>query len=304
MSRRSAAPLVILSVAALAAGSTGCAWVRDDPSLVDDEAPTLRLLETFPVDDGEVSDPLAPVDFCFSRMIDPRSLGAFDAYLNSGTTVFDSAFELQLFAWRAPGGAVGEAAADRWCPGSVLSVRPRAPLKDGIRYRVRLRPSPIGWAGEPLDLGDEAWLQLEDGSWATQVEFTVRLPAPPVPEPEPPPPAITLTDLFAAGGPFDRQRDLCSCHGEGDGLARQRLDLGDPTVAFAGLVLDTTPRSTGYPQVTPGRPSESFLIHKLLRAPDGGPLHAVRGAAMPMDGPLAEDDLVAIARWIEGGARP
>lgn len=301
MSRRATAPLVILSVAALV--GPGCAWERQDLTDDGDDAAWLRLVDTVPVDGGEVSDPLAPVDFCFSRRIDPRSLGAFDGTLGSGETIFDSAFDLQLFAWRAPGSA-SEAADGRWCPGSVLSVRPRSPLKDGVRYRVRLRPSAIGWAGEPLDLDDPRWLQLDDGSWATQVEFTVRLPPAPTPMPAPDDPPITLGDLFTAGGPFDRQRDLCSCHAEGEGLARQRLDLGDPAVAFASLVLDTAPRSTGFPLVTAGDPSESFLIHKLLRADDGGPLHAVRGAAMPMDGPLDDADMVAIARWIDDGAEP
>ncbi|MEZ4448882.1 MAG: hypothetical protein R3B09_05315 [Nannocystaceae bacterium] len=300
MPRRSTAPLVILSVAALGAalGVPGCAWLRDEAPLGDDEV--LRLIATYPAD-GEVTDPLAGVDFCFSRLIDPRSLGAFDGILSSGGPVFDSTFELQLVPWRPPSGAPEGASPTGWCPGSVLSVRPRSPLRDDARYRVQLVPTAIGWEGEPIDLNDDAWQQNDDGVWVTWVEFTARLPDDPPDEGAPPEP-ITLGDLFALGGPFDRQRDLCSCHAEDDALARQRLDLSSADAAFADLVLDTTAGSTGYPTVTPGRPSESFLIHKLLRSPEGGPLHAVRGAAMPMDGPLDDADLVAIARWIDDGA--
>ncbi|HRI10608.1 MAG TPA: hypothetical protein PKW35_22460, partial [Nannocystaceae bacterium] len=60
--------------------------------------------------------------------------------------------------------------------------------------------------------------------------------------------------------------------------------------------------STGYRRVAPSRPSESFLIQKLLRDDAGEAIHGVRGSAMPLPGAIPYADLVAIARWIEGGA--
>jgi hypothetical protein len=50
------------------------------------------------------------------------------------------------------------------------------------------------------------------------------------------------------------------------------------------------------------RPSESFLVHKLLHEPDGDPLRGVLGDVMPKDGELPYADYVAIAQWIEAGA--
>ncbi len=67
-------------------------------------------------------------------------------------------------------------------------------------------------------------------------------------------------------------------------------------------MLDPRPRDTGFPMVSLRRPSESFLVHKLLREKDGDPLRGVLGDAMPKDGELPYADYVAIARWIEAGA--
>jgi hypothetical protein len=84
---------------------------------------------------------------------------------------FDTRLELQLFAWRPPGAATGDADS-AWCPGSVLSVRPRVPLRPGLPHRVRMQPSAVGWAGEQLDVTTPGWVQDEAGP-AFLVEFTV-----------------------------------------------------------------------------------------------------------------------------------
>jgi hypothetical protein len=54
--------------------------------------------------------------------------------------------------------------------------------------------------------------------------------------------------------------------------------------------------------VSPRRPSESFLIHKLLRDEDGHAIYRVSGDPMPPDEGLPHADLSAIAIWIETGA--
>ena len=283
---------------------SACAWI-DDESLYGDEEPTLSLLESFPANGAVGVEAKSQIDFCFSRTIDPKSVGTFDVILVSGVNIFDVEVSLQLFAWRPPAGQ-GALPEEPWCPGSVLTLRPRSEMRGDADYRVRLRPFVVGWGGESLDLLREPWEQLDDGRWATYVEFRV---APEVSDEDPgegaPEPApITLSDLYDAGGPFDPARALCSCHGVDGDLAHERLDLSTPELAFEGLVLDQELASTGYPRVTPAQPSESFLIHKLVRDPDGAPLHAVRGAVMPPNEPLEYPDMVMIARWIEDGALP
>jgi len=297
--------LVALFASLLASQISACAWIDEDRRF-SDEDPTLRLLESYPANGAAGVEQGSQIDFCFSQTIDPKSVGTFDVILVSGVNIFDVEVSLQLFAWRPPAG-LGALPEEPWCPGSVLTLRPRSEMRGDADYRVRLRPFVVGWGGESLDLLSEPWKQLEDGRWATYVEFRVAAdeePDAPPGEGPPKPPPITLSDLYGAGGPFEPARALCSCHGEDGALAQQRLDLSTPELAFEGLVLDQTLASTGYPRVTPAQPSESFLIQKLLRDPDGAPLHAVRGAVMPPDEPLEYPDMVMIARWIEDGALP
>ena len=89
-----------------------------------------------------------------------------------------------------------------------------------------------------------------------------------------------------------------------DTVAIDLLDLRSPGRAFSDLVNDTSLQSTGFPMVSPRSPAESYLLHVLLRNPDGSGLAGIRGESMPPDGELAYTDLVAVARWIEGGALP
>lgn len=260
----------------------------------------LEIVETIPAPGAEAVAPDAQIDFCFSGYLDPGALDDFEATLSSGTVAVDAELDLQLFAWRPPGAAVG-ASEDAWCPGSVLSLRPEEPLFAGVLYRVILSPSAVGWAGEQLDITTPGWVAGE-GDPAFILEFEVGEgggegggePAP----------APTLTDLFAPGQVFSVDNPICGCHREPGDLARARLDLSSPQAAFAGLVLPAAPRSTGYPMVVPRRPSESYLVQTLLRDDEGAALHGVLGAPMPPEAPLDHADMVAIVRWIETGALP
>lgn len=318
--------------AALLAGIAlaACTRVSDDqpfPPVQD----RLTIARTIPEQDGTI--PLGgQIDFCFDGFVDPRALDDFAAVVSSSCVTFDSQVDLQLFAWRPPGASTG-AANTAWCDGSVLSISPRVPLKPGTLHRVSLKPEAVGWAGERLDVTTPGWAISDGLSCGNQgtpgpvflLEFTVE----PADEEEggtdttagatggtsggtsdggedtgePDVPAPTLSELFAPGQVFDVANPACGCHREA-GLARERLDLRSPEAAFADLVLPVGARSTGYPMISPGRPSESYLIQTLLRDPDGTALYGVLGDPMPPDEPLPHADMTALALWIEGGALP
>ncbi len=291
---------------------TGCTRVSDTQRfpLVSER---LTIARTIP-EPGAVIALDAQIDFCFSGYVDPRALDDFDASLTSGLVGFDTQLELQLFAWRPPGAPTGSSA-KAWCSGSVLSIRPQVPLRPGALHRLRLAPSAVGWAGEGLDITTPGWVEDKDGP-AYLLEFTVDPAA--VPEDsdtdgdmdtdgdtdtDGEPPAPTLRDLFEPGEVFALDHPACGCHREA-GLAQERLDLADPATAFADLVLPTGLMATGFPMVSPRRPSESYLVQTLLRNPDGSALYGVLGEPMPPDEPLPHPDMVMIVRWIEGGALP
>lgn len=264
---------------------------------------SLEIVETIPAGGATDVDPLARIDVCLSAAADPRVFDDFSMTLHSSNLTFDSQIELQLFGWRAPGSRAG-LAEQPWCPGSVISLTPQSPLQPGLVYRVRLQPVARGWAGEVLDTTQEGWQLNAAGTLVWTIEFRVAgnpgdEPPAVIPASDPGP---TLVELFGANGPFDPQRNACSCHRTPGELAHERLDLSDPEVAWSQLVLETKKGSTGFQRVTLRDPSTSSLIHELLRDEDGEPLHGVQNA-MPPDHPLAFVDLVRIARWIDDGAR-
>lgn len=253
------------------------------------------------------------IDLCFSHSIDPRSIGPTDATVISGESPLDVESTIQILPWTAPGGVpLGDAAAtaEPWCSGSALSVRPKARLVAGLHYRLRFVPRVRGWNGEIIDTEAEGWAPEGDRR-RFFLEFTAEStaehdpgsdpgsdPGPDTTEPDAP----TLTDLFAPGSVFDPARNTCSCHRDPEDLAFERLDLRDVDPAYAALVLDTRVRETGFVMVSARRPSESFLVQKLLRDHDDAPLQGILGDAMPPDEPLAYADYVMIATWIAGGA--
>lgn len=292
----------------------GCTRVSDEQRFPPNPE-KLTILTTVPPQKATGVSPDVQVDLCLSSLVDPRTVADADATLSSGSQRFDSDLSVQLVPWRGPGGdPLPSDAESPWCSGSVLSVTPGASLQGGVFYRVGLLPSVGGWAGESLDTDAVGWTRTEDDEMRYILEFTVGTPegdtdgtttgtSPADPEPEPPP-VPSMSDLFAPGEPFDPKRRACSCHTGADALAHARLDLSTPEAAFDALVLPTELHDTGFPLVTPRRPSESFLLHKLLRDADGAAIHGVLGDPMPPDEPLPYPDIVRIARWIEGGAEP
>lgn len=265
----------------------------------------MAILETVPRRGTEGVDPAVTLDLCWSTYLDPRSLDVGAAAVSSGAARFDSALTLQLFAWRGPGG--GQASRDiPWCPGSVVSVTPKAPLIEGVHFRLTMAASARGWHGEEIDFETEGWYRTEAGDPFYTLEFTVaeRMSnaSPPAPGDLDPPSPLTLADLFSVGRVFDPARNLCSCHRDADHPAQALLNLSTPEMAAVDLLGSARLRDTGFPMVSPRNPSESFLIHKLLRDEDGSAIYGVLGEAMPPQAPLPYADAVDLARWIEAGA--
>jgi hypothetical protein len=280
----------------------GCGEL-DDHHRFEPVVGTLQITETIPVAGGSQVDPLARIDVCLSAEVDPRALETFDATLHSGNLTFDGEVEVQLFSWLAPGSRTA-LATERWCPGSVISLTPGGAMQPGLGYRVRLRPALLGWAGESLDTEQDGWLPDSAGDLRWFLEFRIAgSPSDTAPEEVPElEPGPSLTELFAPGEVLDPERGACSCHQGEDELASARLDLSDPQTAWTELVLRTGLENTDFPMVTARRPSESYLLHKLVRTSEGEPLHGLLGEAMPPDEPLPHADLVRIAHWIASGA--
>ena len=301
-----------------------CTRVSDTERFAPDDE-TLVIVRTVPEAGARDVAPDAAIDLGFSHTVDPRSIAPTDATMSSGETPIDSEASLQLLPWTAPSGVdVAADATAPWCSGSVLSVRPKAPLFAGLHYRLRLVPRASGWNGEILDTAQPGWTP-EGTRMRYYLEFTVD----PAPDPERPDDGTgdtgdtdtgdtdtddggddapqdgpRLADLFAPGQIFDPERPTCSCHRDPDDLALRRVDLRDASRAYAALVLDVRPRETGFALVAPRRPSESFLVQKLVRDHDGAPLEGILGDAMPPEGDLPYADYVMIARWIAAGALP
>jgi hypothetical protein len=339
----------IVAVGWFAAGSA-CTRLSDDARYEVQSEP-LEIVATAPVAGATDVATTAAIDLCFSHVVDPRSLAPTDATISSGETPLDGEASFQLVPWQGPQGARIDFDEDPpdgpWCSGSVLSVRPRAPLLAGLHYRLRLVPRARGWNGELLDTEAPGWVP-EGNRFRYYLEFTVDPTIPPGRDDEAsttgdattgdvttgdvttgdattgdvttgdvttgdattgdddddPFAAPTLTDLFAPGRVFSTDRDTCSCHRGSDELATGRLDLSDPARAFASLVNDPRERDNGFAMISPRRPSESFLIQKLVRDHDGQPLRGIIGDPMPPDEPIAYADYVDLALWIAGGANP
>lgn len=281
----------------------GCGELQGHPRFETELAP-VTIVETAPSPGSNDADPATRIDVCFSAEIDPRATDDLDATLHSADLVFDTQQEIQLFSWRGPASRT-ELASDRWCPGSVLSLTPVGALQPGLTYRIQLRPEVLGWAGESLDTSQDGWTITPEGDLRWFYEFTIAgSPADDSPEEVSElGPGPSLTALFEPGEIFDPERAACGCHQTAGELARDRLDLSDPETAWSELVLRTGLEPSGFPMITPRRPAESYLVHKLLRTRDGEALHGVHGEAMPPDDPLPHADLVRVAHWIFDGAQ-
>ena len=264
----------------------------------------LEILETFPPAGERDVDVETRVDLCFSGLVDPQSIDDLDLTLRTGRLVFDSQLTMQLVPWRDPGGHPARRDSP-WCPGSVISLAPKVALAPGVLYRVLFRPSPVGWTGESLQTSGEGWVTPEDDTPRFTLEFTTTSEPASHDQTDEDLGPVTLSRLFEPTGPLSNERPLCGCHrgsDNGDALARRRLDLSTPTTAHRDLVVPSRTFDTGFPMVSPRRPSHSFLLHKLVRDHDGSAIFPIRGEPMPPDAAIPYADFVAIARWIEDGA--
>ncbi|MBV1862776.1 MAG: hypothetical protein KUG77_30420 [Nannocystaceae bacterium] len=292
-----------ISVAVALLGVGGCTRVSDTARFKAN-AQTVEITATMPPAGGSVFPDMS-VRLCWSDLIDPQSLTDVDALVGSGDLLTDARLGFELRPWTSPEGEqLVDGTTRSWCEGSVVTVTPKEPLIAGVRYRMRLADAAVGWEGEQPNLQTPWWMSTEGGDNSNFfLEFDVVPSNKPPQLPEEPTPAVTLTSLFEAGAVFDPQRAMCSCHRDSEDDANLRLDLSSPEAAYEDLLFDSRLRDTGYPMITPRRPSESFLLHKVLRD-EGDALRGVFGTAMPPgDDALPYGDYVMLARWIEDGAQ-
>jgi len=280
----------------------GCASPTSRERFGLDEDP-LEIVDTVPTG-GTMDVALdAVLDLCWADRLDPRSVLGSSTTLSSGRARFDHHLEVQLFPWRSAGRAeLAQASEGPWCSGSVVSIRPDVSLRPSLQYRVQIDATANGWNGARIDPLPPEWQEDPSGTPRFALEFTTGANDPPEGGSNGPP-SLGLAELFADGRVFDPERALCSCHQDPANDAAILLDLGDPEVALASLVGSSRIRDTGFPMIDPRSPSESFLLHKVVRDANGDPLLGVLGDTMPPDGgtvPYA--DLIDLARWIETGA--
>ncbi len=234
------------------------------------------------------------LDVCLSNLVDPRSVPASGATFSSGERSVAADVTVQLVPYRpAPGETLGE---EPWCEGSVLSLLSTEALALGVNWRVQLTATIHGWRGETLALG-EPWRVAEDGN---VLEFR---PHDAAWAPSPSTSLPTLRSLFDAGNVLAPKTGACTCHQMPGEPAWTLLPMHAPLPMLDALLRSGRLRDTGFPMLTPGEPSESFFLQKVLRQ-DGNALPGILGDAMPPTHALPFADYVALARWIEAGALP
>jgi len=285
----------------------GCTRVSDTQRF-EPNPETVEITATVPEAGGEAF-PDVVVRLCWSDLLEPSSLTDVDAVVGSGPLLTDASLGFELRPWTsADGETLDESATQPWCEGSVVSITPKERLNEGVRYRARLADDAVGWEGERPDLESPGWVTTAGGNGAEFfLEFDVIPsttppvdPVDPPTEPEPPE-VVTLGSLFEAGQVFAPGRPTCSCHRDPQSDALVLLDLRSADAAYEDLLFESRLRDTGYPMVTPRRPSESFLLHKVLRD-EGMALPGVNGDPMPPGDEIPYGDYVMLARWIEDGA--
>ncbi len=124
----------------------------------------------------------------------------------------------------------------------------------------------------------------------------------PIGRSDPPPPTFAdIAPIFAA-------RCADNCHAGSDGGCLDApvagLSLCGPDARNALIDVPSRQVST-LALVTPLSSARSYLMRKLVPSgPAGAPIPGVLGQREPPDGPLAPEQLRAIADWIDGGALP
>lgn len=288
----------------VSASLLACAEARIEEASPTEVAQRPVLLFTFPPFRRALHDPRAPLEFCFSKLIDPQSIRPGLAHLSSGSVNLDSEIGLDLVDYQY---ALGLRPYRQPCPGSVLWVRSIGKIAAETSYRLRLFDEIRDLKGRKVnDRDDRRWLAGKDGKRRLYLEFKSAPPGEPRPtEPgpgkAPPQPPSTLRELFAPNEVFAAGNPSCSCHRTPQSLAFDRLNLSSPEVAHHALLNGKSGNEMAW--VAPGYPEHSYLIRKLLRDQEGHALPGVLGDPMPPAKPLMKRDLARIMAWIEKGAQ-
>lgn len=205
----------------------------------------------------------------------------FDDYPDPDTVRSDSILLTSGFFW-VPGSygvdLIGKAAV----------MRPIHALAAGLGYSLHLRPALSSLAGCP---GSSEEIEFITGDGPTGA---------------PPQPPATFDSVQRI---FTTRCAGAGCHLEGGdkgggclAAPAAGLSLCAPE-AWDELVAVPSRENSQLQRVESGNSARSYLLRKLLPAAgSGGPITGVYGQREPPGEPLPEDQLRAVARWIDGGA--
>jgi hypothetical protein len=185
-----------------------------------------------------------------------------------------------------------------WVPGTYgvelidkqVTLRPWRPLVGQLGYTVHLRPAIGSLAGCP---GTVAEREFRTGNGPVGV-----------PEPR----TATLAEVQVI---FERRCSGGGCHLDSSHGTAEASCLAAPAAGLSlcapqtwGALVQVPSRQTDdLPLVDAGDSARSYLLRKLLPATaDEGPIAGVVGQREPPGPPLPDDELRAVAAWIDAGA--
>jgi Bacterial Ig-like domain len=209
-----------------------------------------------------------PIRITFSDYPDPRTLGLASLVLTTGVFYYTGAYSVDLV-------------------GKAVVFQPASTLRPDIGYSITVLPALQSLSGCPAIYQQRAF----------STGATARVPAP-----RPPVTFADVQPIFAArcGGAGCHREDPAAGGGclatPAEGLS---LCDGDAVRAMVGV---SSRQVSDIALVQPHDSASSYLLRKLLSGPSG-PAPGALGHRDPPGAPLSDDDLAAIAGWIDGGAR-
>jgi hypothetical protein len=267
-SRRVAARAAILTLATLTPALPACSYPTGDTADRSECVP-LHLVGSVPLPNSVAVPTDVTFRLTFDDYPDPDQVRSDSILLTSGYFWVPGSYGVDLI-------------------GKTAVMRPIHALVPQLGYSLHLRPALSSLAGCPGSSEDIEFI-TGDG-----------------PAGDPPQPPATFDSVQRI---FTTRCAGAGCHLEGGdkggaclAAPAAGLSLCAPE-AWGALVAVPSREDNQLLRVESGNSARSYLLRKLLPAAgSGGPITGVYGQREPPGEPLPEDQLRAVARWIDGGA--